>query len=343
MFLLLLSFNLLFPLRKYSTTNSCTDQALERRKRCTTRKPVFHRINLPWAFTNAQLPALTHCQSDSSYEKTTQAPVPLRYAAASILPGCNTKLIVMKAPRRFISLMFSCVLLLHAAAMKKDFALYFEQRIQGESTLRVTATYYVKSGDADSKKAAGFATKFWNDKSGKFKATMGNGFQLTDYILYFDLKVIEVSDPEAEMRKDKTGRNDAITPDGSSNSFTVLHNAGLGKSAGKTFCCNIIKIKGDMKDDPQVGPHEVGHTLLINHAGPLSKSVMADGATGTTLVLAKDVQQIINGAFNTPTPHRITIHGGPSLAFGEDKMKVVCKIRNRTKQTPLRSFALLSD
>jgi len=247
----------------------------------------------------------------------------------------------MKAQILSISFSLLLTIFLYEPVMagKKDFSLYFEQDLNGIISIRVKASYYVKTGDTDSRKAAEFATQFWNKQSGEFKLRIGDKNSDFEYTIYFDLGVVEVGDPAAEMRKDKTGAANATTSDGSSNSFMVVDDSYLGKSAGKTFGCNSIKIKQGMKYDPQVGAHEIGHTLLIEHAGTFSLSVMANGATGSNFVLSKDVRQIIVAAFNTPTLNRITVHGLPASPVSKTDMKIYCNTKKKSSRGYLKSLA----
>lgn len=191
----------------------------------------------------------------------------------------------------------------------KDFAIYFEQNKDGDWTVRITATYYVKKGDSDSKDAADASTKFWNDKSGQFVLRVGeNKKEHTDFAINFDMKVVEVDDPSAEMRKDKAGADDARTKDGSSNTFEVVRDGDIS-TPGVTNGGNKVRVQKSNKDDSQTGPHEMGHTLFMQHEATSSWSVMADGKTGATGVNNNNVQDVINMGISTPTLNRISVHG----------------------------------
>ena len=190
----------------------------------------------------------------------------------------------------------------------KDYAIYFEQDKDGNWSVRITATYYVKKGDQDSKDAADASTKFWNDQSGQFVLRVGDKKEHTDYAINFDMKVVEVDDPKAELNKDKAGDDDAKTKDGSSNTFSVVDDYKI-TTPGVTHGANDIEVRKSNKDDAQTGPHEIGHTLLMQHEGTNSGSVMADGNTGASSVYNNNVQDVIKGAFQYPTLRRISIHG----------------------------------
>jgi hypothetical protein len=122
------------------------------------------------------------------------------------------------------------------------------------------------------------------------------------------MKVVEVNDPKGEKNKDVAGAANAKTKDGSSNTFSVVDDYKIG-TPGETHGANDIEVRKSNKDDAQTGPHEIGHTLLMEHEGTNSGSVMADGNTGETSVFRNNVQDVINGAIKQPTLNRISIHG----------------------------------
>jgi hypothetical protein len=198
----------------------------------------------------------------------------------------------------------------------QDFAIYIDKDKDGNTTIRITATYYVQKGDADSKKSADQATKFWNDQSGQFAVKSGDKNNPSSTTINFDLKVVEVDNPNAEMRKDKAGTDDAITKDGSSNAYSVVDQL---STPGDTKGANKIRVREKEKDDYQTGAHEIGHTLLMNHEGTNSNSVMCDGNTGASSVNRYNVGDVITGASKNLTPGRISIHG--DLPKGKVKNK----------------------
>jgi RHS repeat-associated protein len=190
----------------------------------------------------------------------------------------------------------------------KDFAIYFTQDKAGNWSVTITATYYVKKGDKDSKEAAELGAKFWNDESGQYVLRVGDKKVHTDYAINFDIKVVEVNDPVSEINKDKAGADDAKTKDGSSNTFNVVDDYKIS-DPGVTHGANDIEVRKSNKDDSQTAPHEMGHTLLMEHEGTSSSSVMADGNTGATSVYDKTIQDVINAGFKHATLNRISVHG----------------------------------
>jgi RHS repeat-associated protein len=70
----------------------------------------------------------------------------------------------------------------------QDFAIYIDKDKDGNTTVRITVTYYVQKGDADTKKSAEQATKFWNDQSGQFAVNSGDKNNPTQTAINFDLK-----------------------------------------------------------------------------------------------------------------------------------------------------------
>lgn len=198
----------------------------------------------------------------------------------------------------------------------EDFAIYFEKDKSGNFVVRITATYYVQKGDDNSKKSATNAVDFWNKQSGEFVLHGEDKKNSSDFVINFDLKVVEVEDPFAEMRKDKSGTDEAITKDGSSNIYSVVDN--MGDNPGDTKANHLININSE-KDDSQTGPHEIGHTLFMEHEGTNSFGIMNQGHTGASAVYKWNVQDVINTAVKHPTPGRISIHG--NLPKGKVKHK----------------------
>jgi len=190
----------------------------------------------------------------------------------------------------------------------KDYTIYFEQGKDGNWNVRITATYYVQKGNKDFKESADYAAKFWNDQSGQFVLRAGDKKAFTDYAINFDIKVVEVDDPKKEINKDKAGADDALTKDGSSNTYEVVNDYDIS-TPGVARGANEIKVRKSNKDDGQTGPHEVGHTLLMKHKGTNSGSVMADGNTGASSVYNNNVQDVVNYALDHAQPRRVAVRG----------------------------------
>jgi RHS repeat-associated protein len=196
----------------------------------------------------------------------------------------------------------------------KDLAIYFEQDANGNWTIRITATYYVKKGDADSKASATDAAEYWNNKSGEYVYRTGSKKKNNeqDYVINFDIKVVEVDDPAAQKRHDMAGDDKALTKDGSSNTYEVVRDSDLNEH-GKTSGFMYVKVrKSDMYG--QTGPHEIGHSLLMDHS---PNSLMNDGQSGDMNLWPSSVQETLEktikesdhqSQFDKPG-NRFTIHG----------------------------------
>jgi RHS repeat-associated protein len=165
----------------------------------------------------------------------------------------------------------------------EDYAIYFSEKEDEDGnvtyTARVTATYYVKKGDSDSKESAIHATKYWNDKSGYYTYTIGKGENAKTYNVEFDLNVIEVSDPVMQAQVDKAsfeleGRSKMIT-DGSSNVYEVV-DADYTSQHGASGHGYISVERPDKNN--KTGAHEVGHSLGIDHS---NSGLMHKGINGS--------------------------------------------------------------
>ena len=223
-----------------------------------------------------------------------------------------------------------------------DFALYFEKNKDGDDVVRIAATYYVKEGDNNLKTMAENAVKFWNNESGQFVLCTGDKKNPPYYIVIFNLKVVTTADPSIEMRKDKQGDSCAITKDRSSNIFTMVMEMAPYDIA-KTTSNNEIKIRHSEQNNGYVGPHEIGHTLLMKHQPTSSESIMADGATGAMSVFRQDVLETIcqaiywdqiylfnNGLFVHYKPDLVTVNG--------TKVKYYWQIKTQKNTEKDRSF-----
>lgn len=156
----------------------------------------------------------------------------------------------------------------------KDYTL----RINHETkTIVVVATYYTVKGNADTYNDALRSVKFWNDQSGKYQYAVGRGKNSQLYDVNFDLKVMEVESPSLQLNYDRQDVSisnwEKLTPDKSSNVFNVLldtdrrfsdHENGNIYVHGITSHGNKIEIKNS-RLGTDTGPHEIGHTLGLDH------------------------------------------------------------------------------
>jgi RHS repeat-associated protein len=189
----------------------------------------------------------------------------------------------------------------------KDYAIYFKKNKNGNMEITITATYYVKKGDKESKESAEAGTKLWNDQSGQFVLRVGDKNEHTDYEINFDLKVVDVDDPQKEKNKDYHDDDGALTKDGSSNIYQVVDDNAIS-TPGLTTGLYDAKVRRSKSDDPQAGAHEIGHTLGIDDQG---SGVMNGGNTGETTIYNSNVQDIIKFALKNQNPvsNKVSIHG----------------------------------
>lgn len=189
----------------------------------------------------------------------------------------------------------------------KDYAIYFNQDKNGDWNITITATYYVKKGDDESKKSAEAGTKLWNNQSGQSILRVGDKKEHTDYVINFDLKVVEVDDPEKEKKKDFDKKDDAKTKDGSSNVYSVVDDNDIS-TPGLTTGLYDAKVRREKKDDPQAGAHEIGHTLGVGDEG---SGLMNGGNTGETNIYNTNIQDIIKFALQNQNPfsNKVSVHG----------------------------------
>ncbi|SFF61450.1 hypothetical protein [Thermoflexibacter ruber] len=126
--------------------------------------------------------------------------------------------------------------------------------------------------------------------------------------IVFDLKVVEVDNPETEKTKDLSAAADAKTKDGSSNIYRVVDKKEITKphARGLTTAINNIKVP-ENDSGVKVGAHEIGHTLGLEDG---SSGIMAGGEDVTIQNWAVD--EIIEFNQKTqvkyPNNRKVTIH-----------------------------------
>ena len=140
----------------------------------------------------------------------------------------------------------------------------FEPVVDKENkTITITAVYYTTD---DNKERLQTALNAWNDQSGKYSLSTGEGDKPETYIINFNLTIAEGEHPTAE----EVGRD--FSRDGKSNLFQVTE-LPIPTERGRTE--DGFNIRIDAKRGlPRTDIHEIGHTLGI---GEGSNGVMAQG------------------------------------------------------------------
>jgi RHS repeat-associated protein len=190
----------------------------------------------------------------------------------------------------------------------KDYGIYFEKNKNGDWQIRITATYYVQTGDKKSRKSADDAVAHWNNQK-DFSLQVKSDGKKSQIGVVFDLKVVEVDNPEAEKTKDLSATADAKTKDGSSNIYKVVDKKEITKPYARGLTTSLNNIKVPENDSGvTVGAHEIGHTLGLEDG---SSGIMAGGEDITIHNWAVD--EIIEFNQKTqvkyPNNRKVTIHG----------------------------------
>ncbi|WP_190809221.1 DUF6443 domain-containing protein [Flagellimonas sp. S3867] len=205
----------------------------------------------------------------------------------------------------------------------EDFAIYLERNENGDWQIRIAATYYVKTGDEDSKKSAEAAVKAWSNKTGYSLQIKDENKNKSQIGIVFDLNVVEVDNPQSEKDKDVRGDDDAKTKDGSSNIYSVVseHEIKSKSSHARGVTTGLYNILVPDNDPGiKVGAHEIGHTLGLDDKG---SGIMAGG--NDTSISQWDVQDIIEFAEKTkkafPNLNKVSVHGKIPKGHRKNKVK----------------------
>jgi hypothetical protein len=110
--------------------------------------------------------------------------------------------------------------------------------------------------------------------------------------------VVEVEDPIKSKSDDSRNNKNSITPDNSSNIFSISDYLGNDGVARGLF---NISLKKERKDDIQNAPYEMGHTMGMDH---FSNTIMNDGNSGNTNITSDNLDDTFNLARKTPSIQR---------------------------------------
>jgi RHS repeat-associated protein len=190
----------------------------------------------------------------------------------------------------------------------KDYSIYFERNKEGNWHIRISATYYVKKGDKESKESADAAVSAWNNIKDYSLMVKNENGQKSQISVLFDLKVLEVNDPEDEKSKDLSSDENALTKDGSSNVYNVVNESEIKGAYAEGETEALYRIKVPKGAGLKTGMHEIGHTLGLDDK---SSGVMAGGSD--TGINNWDVEDIINFATKMqekfPNNRKVSITG----------------------------------
>ena len=158
----------------------------------------------------------------------------------------------------------------------------------------IAANYYINS---DSKESANLAAKLWNNQSNKYEI---NGLPIV-----FQLDVIVVDMANSPIRADVDDRESralkyAASCDENKIGNTYMLSGNLDETKnGSTLGGAVIEVRPE-RSNTQTGPHEMGHTLGLDHYNRDLMTPSPNDPTRTDKVNSKMVKDIIKGALGKP-------------------------------------------
>ncbi len=201
-------------------------------------------------------------------------------------------------------------------------------------TVTIQAVYYTQIGDDVAYNSATQAADFWNGQSGVYDYQVGKGKDAINYTVNFDLSVKQVDNPAGVATMDRADFIDAsqkVTPDKSSNAYLVLpdndpafnSNSEQRDINGVTAGGNHVSVK-QSRSSSDTGPHEVGHTLGLEHfAAGLMTSASNDPTRSSTL-LKSYIKAIIKNAIkqNSDAKGTISETGNAPVNYNNKRVKI---------------------
>ncbi|MDW7691788.1 DUF6443 domain-containing protein [Flammeovirgaceae bacterium SG7u.111] len=172
----------------------------------------------------------------------------------------------------------------------QDYGIYFDHE---NNTITIRANYYTASEDIQS---ANNATSFWNNQSGNFTYTLGEGEDSKIYTVNFELSVTEVKVKKGGVKDGVL--NNALKKDksGEGNIYQVSDDVHFKDNTNGTTQFGTNVFIRDSKKMTGTGSHEIGHTLGLTHK---NKGIMTASSTDngrSNDVISLDIAQMIKYA-----------------------------------------------
>ena len=185
-----------------------------------------------------------------------------------------------------------------------DYEIYINHTTK---TIIIKATYYTPLGDASSHARALTDAAFWNAETGKYQYKIGKGKEAIYYDIEFQLDVQEHENPMTKIALEQlgeeigptdpeTGQESTIAITGKreikANTYSNISRAEFDRRKSELGSSDVVEgfVKGGNElvvpdlaasggDYKNTGPHEMGHTLGLDH---FAISIMASSTANMT-------------------------------------------------------------